>query len=1083
MRLLSLPTIYANVARLGTIVPLLCVLLFGCSEEERLPNYRLAPPNATTEQIHRCAVPAEGCSCDEPGKLLDCGEVSVRIDDYVTCTEGVRTCLDDNTWGPCVGDLVKKRVSASTGKRPEALGVAEGCSDINPCDPLCRQIVDTGTALDGLPEGLCSTASGLAPCPVCGYSGPVAELPNAEMPADWQIVPEACASDGNDCPFDLDCVASTCRMRTAPCASTNLACDVDLTLGKPCFDLTSPETTYHIAVCNRGAGSLTGGTIRIGVDSRSATATTCMPQVTPGFPDSGTVSYTLAPGERIESGACIDVNPGNSVASGLNFSDNRALLVNYDGSVSECNACNNGSAAIVNSEVGRLSICPDCVNLQCSQTDPSTTLRGVVYDPAGRRPLPNVVVYVPNDPVLPFVDGVGCDTCESVISGSPITWTTTDATGHFELTNVPSETFFPLVTQLGRWRREFRVQEIPSGQAAWVSRNSRTFGYVVVTLGTTEPEPWVNLFSRLRLPATQRRCSGSECVGEGDIPRMAVMMGDADPVQCVLRRIGIADSEFTASTEDGRIHLFHASGMKHAGAWGAYGAGGLVTDEHQDGAPALWGYSVLLAPCDTARDKIGGGQANYAQSAYASGPSLNGWPDSIVTDGERDDIRAFLESGGRLLTTHWESVDLVHRLFSDAPHNRFSPENNSIPLISPYDADADADFAGAIAAYASDTAPGFAWANAASLEYDPQAPVVYLFGNGVEAGSNTIHGPIDALNATYPRLAYSVDTTNPLGLTFSQWADHVGATTAPGSEQLWWTQWSPIVVAARSELGVTPLLASDSTQAARFDLSDASTSTRAVPLAQRPCLQGQSGSYACGPDNGWGDAHVGMLQFDTPIDSSQKCGRVAVASGHVSTPRCFAPSGIRAQKYCDHQPPFDETNPAPDCDCLEFPADGDLACGAASDSMGPEELAFEFLLFSANQCVGDLHPLPPTVPMVREFVRDFEADCTQGEHPRWQLFSWQATVPTNTRIDFYGATADTQEELDQAQFAVIGLAEQSTTTWTASNRTIDNAIRQDIVPPDTSRRWLRVAAEFWPNGANVPALQEWRVVFNCVPSE
>lgn len=56
-----------------------------------------------------------------------------------------------------------------------------------------------------------------------------------------------------------------------------------------------------------------------------------------------------------------------------------------------------------------------CVNLECMQVDcaarglPTTTVSGVVYDPAAQNPLYDVIVYVPNGPVEPFGHGVTCD--------------------------------------------------------------------------------------------------------------------------------------------------------------------------------------------------------------------------------------------------------------------------------------------------------------------------------------------------------------------------------------------------------------------------------------------------------------------------------------------------------------------------------------------------------------------------------------------------------------------------------------------------------------------------------------------------
>ena len=105
-----------------------------------------------------------------------------------------------------------------------------------------------------------------------------------------------------------------------------------------------------------------------------------------------------------------------------------------------------------------------CVGLQCQQHacpgGGATTVSGVVYDPAGKNPLYDVVVYVPNGPVQPLPSGASCDACNALYTGNPIATALTDAAGKFTLTNVPVGANIPLVIQVGKWRKQITIPTV-----------------------------------------------------------------------------------------------------------------------------------------------------------------------------------------------------------------------------------------------------------------------------------------------------------------------------------------------------------------------------------------------------------------------------------------------------------------------------------------------------------------------------------------------------------------------------------------------------------------------------------------------
>jgi hypothetical protein len=162
----------------------------------------------------------------------------------------------------------------------------------------------------------------------------------------------------------------------------------------------------------------------------------------------------------------------------------------------------------------------------------TTVVTGTVLAPTPPKfgapdPIYNALVYVPNGTVEAFKPGVACQTCESLITGSPLVSALSGADGKFKLENVPTGDNVPLVIQLGRWRRQVVIPNVPA-------------------CGSIE------------LPAELTRLPRNK--GEGDIPLMALSTGRVDLLECVLRKIGIDEAEFTLPTGTGRVQIFQENG-------------------------------------------------------------------------------------------------------------------------------------------------------------------------------------------------------------------------------------------------------------------------------------------------------------------------------------------------------------------------------------------------------------------------------------------------------------------------------------------------------------------------------------------
>ena len=124
--------------------------LAGCSKDKRTDFVGNTDASTSTEPPDPCATPNEGCACSTAGQVVDCGHVITRIDDYVTCALGNRSC-DGTTWGSCAVDHTQTQsVSSAAGRyRFQSLGPSQSCVSVDPCDPYCNRFTDTPTGVDG----------------------------------------------------------------------------------------------------------------------------------------------------------------------------------------------------------------------------------------------------------------------------------------------------------------------------------------------------------------------------------------------------------------------------------------------------------------------------------------------------------------------------------------------------------------------------------------------------------------------------------------------------------------------------------------------------------------------------------------------------------------------------------------------------------------------------------------------------------------------------------------------------------------------------------------------------------------------
>ena len=291
-----------------------------------------------------------------------------------------------------------------------------------------------------------------------------------------------------------------------------------------------------------------------------------------------------------------------------------------------------------------------CTGLQCQQstckmgncTQPActggvvTTLSGKVYDPAGKVPLSNVDVFIPNTALADYTDGPACDTCAMALSGSPVVKTKTDTAGNFTLgttaSDVPAGSNIPLVIQVGRWRRQLTITTVAACADTPVAADLA------------------------RLPRNQ---------GEGHLPKIALTTGGADALECLLRKIGISDSEFTPESGPGRVNFF--AGVNGTNSFNATMGGASFTSVAPwwDDVANLRKYDMILHSCEGTENPTNKSmQARMALQQYA-------------------------DAGGRVFASHWHNYWFEH---GPTPWPTIANFQHQADLAIPFTATIDTSF-------------------------------------------------------------------------------------------------------------------------------------------------------------------------------------------------------------------------------------------------------------------------------------------------------------------------------------------------------------------------------------------------------
>jgi hypothetical protein len=195
-----------------------------------------------------CEQITPGCECDDEGAIGDCGRVHSRVGEQMICGQGVTTCTEGK-WGECI---INSAISLQPPLDLQSLGGPGEC-EANPCDPDCTTFIDTPTNLplpvDG---GLVSSDAGVTLVGDGGTGGPAIGGGFGCTGGNYPATTNACAHHVCQTGAKLD---PTCDQKPAVTSSVTIFSESFSTGSTLAWTL---DPTWEIGAATTSTGHTTG---------------------------------------------------------------------------------------------------------------------------------------------------------------------------------------------------------------------------------------------------------------------------------------------------------------------------------------------------------------------------------------------------------------------------------------------------------------------------------------------------------------------------------------------------------------------------------------------------------------------------------------------------------------------------------------------------------------------------------------------------------------------------------------------------------------------------------------------------------